>query len=645
MADYVSVLTGGTNNFSTTSEHLNALATDILTDGVVGTISNTSGTAPMVGALAANAQGTPNMTVAITAGKVYVTGTPTGQASQRLRLNIAAQNATIASNATGGTRYDYIYAKVDPTNAANPSAAGDNVASIYVSRSTSSSIDNGTPPTYGYCIAMVTVVNGAGSITNGNIADKRSTVVIVTSNTSGGWNALASTPNTIVYNGNRNYDLTFNGVDLTSTLSQGMKLKLTRTVAAPTQCTSLNGTTQYYSKSSPAGMTFTNNFVVSAWVKATSYGSADNVIASHYNGTSGWEFKMGNTGLINLVGYNAASSNNSYVASYQSIPLNKWVHITAQLDMSTFTATTTTSYIMIDGVDVPASITRNGTNPTALIQAGNLEIGSRNGGLMPFPGKIAQVAIFSAKIPQATIQGYISQGLTGTETSLISAYSLSGATGATDLNTTNANNLTANGSATTTNADAPYANAVSAGNQEYAEINSVTFSTNTVINVRVPDTSVLPTSGGVSAVAYSTQSNPYGLPYFSKVLYKAITASQFSTSSGVDTQIPGFTANVYIPTSSMVKITFHCSGYANSISGGTIYSGIWDGAVTSGTILGQQSAVAAANSTGESVDVTWIGWLTAGNHTINGSISGTNTAFIGVFATAYKHNYLSVELV
>jgi len=70
MADYVSVLTGGTNNFATTSEHLNSLATDILTDGVVGAVYNTAGVAPMTGGLAVNAQGSPNMTVAVTAGKL-----------------------------------------------------------------------------------------------------------------------------------------------------------------------------------------------------------------------------------------------------------------------------------------------------------------------------------------------------------------------------------------------------------------------------------------------------------------------------------------------------------------------------------------------------------------------------------------------
>lgn len=170
----VSVLTGGTNSHETTSEEINALYTDILSDGIVGAITNTSGVAPTTGGFAVNAQGTPDMTVAVTAGTAYVTGTPTGGNSQRFRVNMqTAENVTIAANSTGGTRYDHIYIKLDPDTLANPNTAGDDVATLVASRSTSSSTDNGTPPTYGYCIAVVTVANGASSITDANITDSR----------------------------------------------------------------------------------------------------------------------------------------------------------------------------------------------------------------------------------------------------------------------------------------------------------------------------------------------------------------------------------------------------------------------------------------------------------------------------------------
>lgn len=116
------------------------------------------------------------MTVAVSSGTAYVTGTPSGQNSQTLRVkNSASSNVTISANSSGSTKYDYIYISLSAANMANPNTAADNVATLVASRSSNSSTDDGTPPTYGYLLAVVTVANGASSITNGNIADKRTT--------------------------------------------------------------------------------------------------------------------------------------------------------------------------------------------------------------------------------------------------------------------------------------------------------------------------------------------------------------------------------------------------------------------------------------------------------------------------------------
>jgi hypothetical protein len=88
-------------------------------------------------------------------------------------VKIDAQNYTHSANSSGSTRYDWIYVAVSASLAANPIADMSTTGTIVVSRSTSSSTDNGTPPTYGYCIAVVTLANGFASVTNGNIADKR----------------------------------------------------------------------------------------------------------------------------------------------------------------------------------------------------------------------------------------------------------------------------------------------------------------------------------------------------------------------------------------------------------------------------------------------------------------------------------------
>lgn len=381
-----------------------------------------------------------------------------------------------------------------------------------------------------------------------------------------GWTPiLGTTPNTVTYNGNRNYDLVFNSVDLSSTISPGQRMKLTRTVAAPTQCTSLNGTTQYYSKTSPAGMTFTDDFVVSAWVKLTAYPASAGTVVSRYNGTSGWSLYFNSAGQIVLGGLNGGAGNISSVTSYASVPLNKWVHITAQLDMSSFTATTTTSYIMFDGVDVPASVARSGTNPTALVQAGNLEIGTANATSF-LNGKVAQVAVFNAKVTQATMRGYMSQGLSGSETSLISAYSFNNSIN--DLNTTNANNLTANGSAVATNADTPFANAVTAGVQEYSIINNVTFSTNTTVNVQVPEGCAIPTTGGVSNIFYSSHRTPFGMPASTdRWLLTSINKAGGNSSVATATWSNVTSLNITIPIGSW-NIAYKTSIYIGSATGG-----------------------------------------------------------------------------
>lgn len=179
------------------------------------------------------------------------------------------------------------------------------------------------------------------------IADWFNSLKTLFTTTPQGWSDLADVPDSVTYNGNRSYDLVFNSNDLTDTVSNGMRVKLTRTVTPPTQCTDLeSGSSQYWSKTSPAGTTFTDDFCVGAWIKLESYGPCG--VVSRYNGTSGWIMAIDASGIVQLTGYNAASGNYSRVQSYQSVPLNKWVHVAAQLDMSSYpTVSATASYVMM----------------------------------------------------------------------------------------------------------------------------------------------------------------------------------------------------------------------------------------------------------------------------------------------------------
>lgn len=367
-------------------------------------------------------------------------------------------------------------------------------------------------------------------------------ITIADTTTMAGWSPLGATPNTVTANGNNSFDLVFNSNDLTDTLTNGMRVRATRTVAAPNTAFSLDGTNDYYVKTSPNKLTFTDDFVCSAWVYLTSYASAS--IVSRYNGTSGWTLDLGADGRVYLNGYNAASGNYSSVNSYQSVPLNKWTHIAAQLDMSAFTATTTTSYVMFDGVDVPATVSRAGTNPTALIQAGNLEVGSRNGGTQPFPGYLDQVAVYSAKVTQATILASINRALSGSETSLASAYSNGSVN---DLNTTTPNNLTATNGATTV-ASSPFGNRGVSTTLEYGVVMANTFSTNTTVTVQVPEGCQLPTTGGIASVDYSTQNVPYGFPaQRGKWELRSVYASTINVAPVGANQYTAMSARLTIP--------------------------------------------------------------------------------------------------
>jgi len=198
---------------------------------------------------------------------------------------------------------------------------------------------------------------------------------------------------------------------------------------------------------------------------------------------------------------------------------------------------------MINGKDVPSSVGRAGTNPTALIQAGNLEIGGTNGGTLPFPGYIKDVAIYNSKVTQATISASRNQPLTGSEANLISAYS---GANTTDLNTTNANNLTAQNGAVTGFASAPWGNRGLSSTLDYGLVMAVSGSTATV---QVPEGCTIPTTGGVSAVAYSVAANPFGfVSDKGRWGVEALIRTDISVTNSVSGTWVAFPVSVTIPT-------------------------------------------------------------------------------------------------
>jgi hypothetical protein len=181
---YASVIQSGTNNYLTPAEHLNGVATDFAVAGAIGTITSTSGVAPTTGSFAVNAQGSPNMTVAVSSGQAYVSATPTGGSAQKIRVTSdASENVTIAANSTGGTRYDFVYIKVDADKLNNPAVTGLDVVTLITQRSTTEGTDSNGAPSNSLLLAVVTVANGAASIANSVISDRR----IRSDRTDDGW--------------------------------------------------------------------------------------------------------------------------------------------------------------------------------------------------------------------------------------------------------------------------------------------------------------------------------------------------------------------------------------------------------------------------------------------------------------------------
>lgn len=174
MSIFVDILQGGVNSHGVTVDDFNAWATEgFLNDGITPKGIIGTGT-PLTGDYAVQAQAVPNMTLNVLPGVALVTGTPTGGVSQRLVVRSTTnQVITIASNSTGGTRHDWVYIRLDANKMRDPNVPASDVADIFVSRSTSSSVDNGTPPAFGHLIAIVAVANAASSITNANITNRR----------------------------------------------------------------------------------------------------------------------------------------------------------------------------------------------------------------------------------------------------------------------------------------------------------------------------------------------------------------------------------------------------------------------------------------------------------------------------------------
>lgn len=328
--------------------------------------------------------------------------------------------------------------------------------------------------------------------------------------------------------GNKEADLTASA-DPSGTISPGMKMMFSRNTSPPTQCADFESSSSHYAvDTTVSGISFTDDYTGEFWIKMESYASGG--VISRYNGTSGFIIYVNSSGQVQIQGNNGGAGNYRFVSSYQSLPLNRWVHVAATLDMSASSGS-----IYFDGVSVPTSFTSAGTNPTALVQAGNLEIGSYNATNF-LDAKLADVRLWDTARTATQIKDNMNQQLVGNETNLVGYWKLDGNFNDSD---SNANNLTAQNSVTATSTDNPMKAT------EYAKVVKVTTTTVTVFtgtDHNIPNMTL-------NTPRYSIHDSPFNFPGKDKWFVQYINKVNASTASPTQNQWYNLaSAQILIPT-------------------------------------------------------------------------------------------------
>lgn len=318
----------------------------------------------------------------------------------------------------------------------------------------------------------------------------------VNQNNNGGWVPLTTVPTVTASNGQKEYVLTYSAANYTDRLQKGSKLMIPRSVVPPTQSMSFtSASSQYASKASPTGITFTSAFTCEAWVYINSYANMMIITRTDASAANGWFFKMNSTGQIEL-DY-ASGGNVTNILAYQSLPLKQWVHVAAVIT----SVSGKTGAIYMNGVAIPSALSASAT--TVLTQSGNLMVGtygSPSG--QYFDGYISEARVWSTAQTATQINNNMGISLTGSETNLVALFQGNG-----NFNdkTTNANNLTAVGGASSSSLVNPFSPI------EYAIATNVAYiAGNTTVTV-FSGQNVIP-NATLSATSYSGQRAPFGFP-------------------------------------------------------------------------------------------------------------------------------------
>lgn len=311
----------------------------------------------------------------------------------------------------------------------------------------------------------------------------------------------------VTENGNRSADMTFAST-VASLLTPGMRIRTSRTVAAPTYMGgAFNGTNHYFTKVTPTSTlsTVADNFTIMGFAEPTVYQAGTIAGKSDATPANELSLSLNASGQVVVLLRNGGGANVRYATSYQSVPLNKKTHIAA-----TYTSTATTFVIYLEGISVPFAVTTGGTAPTTAGATGDFSVGRLGAFGQYFAGYISGVGVFNAVLSASTIRSYKNQVLSGSETNCIGAWSLNNT--AVNQQAAGTNDLTATNSVGYTSGRSPYctdANGVAAGTYDYPIVTKVAT---TVATVQYPEGCAIPTSGGISTVDYSGVKSPFGMP-------------------------------------------------------------------------------------------------------------------------------------
>lgn len=347
----------------------------------------------------------------------------------------------------------------------------------------------------------------------------------------GDWRGVGAATASVAsgYNkGSKEFVVRIPNLDLRNTVPVGSRFQVTRNTVLPAyvSCDFEASANQFASDASVAGHTFTDDFTVEAnlYVESSPYGS-DVIFAARSDGNSGWWFGINGNGQIVLNGHNGAAGNFTRVVSYESIPVGRWVHVAAKLDMSTAGVSETTSQIYIDTEPVASYKVSSGTNPTSIINTGTLYIG-RGASAVYYDGRATDFRIWSNLRTTLQIQDNAYQQLTGGETGLVGYYKLTS-----DLNdsSVNLNHLT-NSGVVTGYADNPWSTI------QYGIVQSVTYTLpDSYITLHGGQKHMIPNMT-LNTPRFSVADTPFGWPkekgiWRQEVIFRGNNAETINTAA------------------------------------------------------------------------------------------------------------------